>query len=127
MKILLAMPSSPGAFLQFKLSIVCRISSVVKSLSSFVSIGFSINVLIRLCCSVFSSSLSMGMRCSSVHCIVSLRSSVCYPLVFRKVDIICLLFNFPTANLCIVFHALVDDVFLQYFFHDCILGFFNFS
>ena len=114
-------------FLWSMLSTVCLISSVVNSLLSFVFIGSSINVLIRLWYSISSASLSLGIRCSSVHCIVLRNSSVWDTLVFWKIDFICLLLVFPAADLFTMFHGFLEDNLLQYCFHDCILALFIFA
>jgi hypothetical protein len=58
------------------LFIVCLIYSVMKFLSPSLSMGSFINVLILLWLSVSFASSSLGIRYSSVHCIVLRRSYV---------------------------------------------------
>ena len=104
--------------------ITCLVSSVVKFLSSSVSIGSSIDFLICLWYLVSSDWSSLGIRCSSVYCSVSHRPSLCDTLTFYRVSIILLLLTFPAADLYTMFHGFVDSLLLQYCFHDCILPFF---
>ena len=106
------------------LFITCLTSSVVKLLSSSVSVGSSIDFLICLWYSVSSDWSSLGIRYSSVHCSVSRRPPVCDPSAFCRVVIIWLLPTFPAADLYTMFHGFVDSVLLQYCFQDCILAFF---
>jgi len=99
-------------------------TSVVKYLSSSVSIGSFINVHFRFCSSVSISSLFLCIWFSSLHSIVSLRASVCDLLFFVKMTLfVCYLF-FSAADLYNIFHVFVDGGMLQYCFHDCIFAFF---
>ena len=115
-------PFSHGAFFFFVLATAFLVSSTVKCLSSSVSAGSRFWARASLWCSVSFSFLSTGVKCSSMSCRGSLKSSCKDPSGFRRVVICVLFLLFPTANLYTSFHGLEDDVRLQYSFQERIFS-----
>ena len=105
-------PSTPDSFFFFMLTTAVVVSSTLKSLSSSVSAGSRVWALASLWCSVSSSSLSTGVKCSSMSCRVSLKSSVKDPSGFHRVVICVLFLLFPAASLYTLFHGLEIAIFL---------------